>query len=90
MEPVFSGPTVSPAYIGVGYIIGPKIAGDIKVANTKDTQTLDVYGLRTGEYLLCTAHRAGNVDDPARLTKLVELLAELRREFAGTPSTIRP
>ena len=42
-----------------------------------DTQTLDVYGLRTGEYLLCTAHRAGNVDDPARLTKLVELLAEL-------------
>jgi UDP-N-acetylglucosamine 2-epimerase (non-hydrolysing)/UDP-GlcNAc3NAcA epimerase len=42
-----------------------------------DTQTLDGYGLRTGEYLLCTAHRAGNVDDPARLTKLVELLAEL-------------
>jgi UDP-N-acetylglucosamine 2-epimerase (non-hydrolysing)/UDP-GlcNAc3NAcA epimerase len=42
-----------------------------------DTQTLDVYGLRTGEYLLCTAHRAGNVDDPARLTKLVELLAKL-------------
>lgn len=42
-----------------------------------DTQTLDVYGLRTGEYLLCTAHRAGNVDDPARLIKLVELLAKL-------------
>jgi UDP-GlcNAc3NAcA epimerase len=42
-----------------------------------DTQTLDAYGLRTGGYLLCTAHRAGNVDDPARLTKLVELLAEL-------------
>jgi UDP-N-acetylglucosamine 2-epimerase (non-hydrolysing)/UDP-GlcNAc3NAcA epimerase len=42
-----------------------------------DTQTLDVYDLRAGEYLLCTAHRAGNVDDPARLTKLVELLAEL-------------
>jgi UDP-GlcNAc3NAcA epimerase len=42
-----------------------------------DTQTLDAHGLRSGEYLLCTAHRAGNVDDPARLTELVELLARL-------------
>ncbi len=42
-----------------------------------DTQTLAAYGVRTGEYLLCTAHRAGNVDDPERLTKLVELLAKL-------------
>jgi UDP-N-acetylglucosamine 2-epimerase (non-hydrolysing)/UDP-GlcNAc3NAcA epimerase len=42
-----------------------------------DTRALDAYGLRTGEYLLCTAHRAGNVDDPARLTELVELLAQL-------------
>ena len=42
-----------------------------------DTQTLDAYGVRTGEYLLCTAHRAGNVDDPERLTRLVALLAKL-------------
>ena len=27
-----------------------------------------------GEYVVCTAHRAGNVDDPARLERLVELL----------------
>ena len=30
-----------------------------------------------GEYLLVTAHRAGNVDDPARLRKLVDLLLAL-------------
>ena len=30
-----------------------------------------------GEFLLATAHRAGNVDDPARLRMLVELLAAL-------------
>jgi UDP-GlcNAc3NAcA epimerase len=33
--------------------------------------------LTAGEYLLVTAHRAGNVDVPARLERLVELLLEL-------------
>jgi UDP-N-acetylglucosamine 2-epimerase (non-hydrolysing)/UDP-GlcNAc3NAcA epimerase len=32
-------------------------------------------GVVAGEYLLATAHRAGNVDDPARLRALVEVLA---------------
>ena len=31
-------------------------------------------GLTPGGYVLATAHRAGNVDDPARLTRLVALL----------------
>jgi UDP-N-acetylglucosamine 2-epimerase (non-hydrolysing)/UDP-GlcNAc3NAcA epimerase len=31
-------------------------------------------GAEPGEYLLATAHRAGNVDDPGRLEALVELL----------------
>ena len=31
-------------------------------------------GLAPGEYVLATAHRAGNVDDPERLALLVELL----------------
>ena len=31
-------------------------------------------GLASGEYVLATAHRAGNVDDPSRLAQLVELL----------------
>jgi UDP-N-acetylglucosamine 2-epimerase (non-hydrolysing)/UDP-GlcNAc3NAcA epimerase len=35
------------------------------------------FAVRDGEYLLVTAHRAGNVDDPERLARLVELLAAL-------------
>lgn len=36
-------------------------------------------GLEPGGYLLATAHRAGNVDDPERLARLVELLTSLPR-----------
>jgi UDP-GlcNAc3NAcA epimerase len=32
-------------------------------------------GVDPGEYVLATAHRAGNVDDPVRLRRLVDLLA---------------
>ena len=35
------------------------------------------YGLMPGNYLLLTAHRAGNVDDPDRLRALVELVQAL-------------
>jgi len=42
-----------------------------------DTETPQRHGLRSGEYLLLTAHRAGNVDDQARLRALVELIAAL-------------
>jgi UDP-GlcNAc3NAcA epimerase len=35
------------------------------------------YGLRRDGYLLVTAHRAGNVDEPERLRALVELIAAL-------------
>jgi UDP-N-acetylglucosamine 2-epimerase (non-hydrolysing)/UDP-GlcNAc3NAcA epimerase len=35
------------------------------------------YGLEPGSYLLVTAHRAGNVDEPERLRALLELLAAL-------------
>jgi UDP-N-acetylglucosamine 2-epimerase (non-hydrolysing)/UDP-GlcNAc3NAcA epimerase len=38
---------------------------------------VEARGLRPGEYLLATAHRAGNVDDPDRLFRLVELLVGL-------------
>src|SRR4051812_1372924 len=38
------------------------------------TDVLHTYGLSPGEYVLVTAHRAGNVDDPERLARLVELL----------------
>jgi UDP-GlcNAc3NAcA epimerase len=42
-----------------------------------DERTLAEHGVRSGEYLLLTAHRAGNVDDPARLRMLVDLVAAL-------------
>ncbi len=54
-----------------------------------DTQTLSTHGLVAGSYLLLTAHRAGNVDDPARLTALVELVKALPMPvlFAMHPRT---
>ncbi len=42
-----------------------------------DERTLAALDLARGEYLLLTAHRAGNVDDPARLRALVALIAAL-------------
>jgi UDP-GlcNAc3NAcA epimerase len=42
-----------------------------------DERALAKHGVRRGEYLLVTAHRAGNVDDPQRLSALVELIAQL-------------
>jgi UDP-GlcNAc3NAcA epimerase len=41
------------------------------------TDVLSPYAVAPGEYLLATAHRAGNVDDPERLRLLVELLLAL-------------
>jgi UDP-N-acetylglucosamine 2-epimerase (non-hydrolysing)/UDP-GlcNAc3NAcA epimerase len=41
------------------------------------TSALTPYGVAPGEYLLATAHRAGNVDDPARLRQLLALLLAL-------------
>jgi UDP-GlcNAc3NAcA epimerase len=43
----------------------------------EDTATRASYGLTDGEYLLLTAHRAGNVDGPDRLKRLVELIEAL-------------
>jgi UDP-GlcNAc3NAcA epimerase len=38
------------------------------------SRALERFGLRRGGYLLATAHRAGTVDDPVALARLVELL----------------
>jgi UDP-N-acetylglucosamine 2-epimerase len=37
------------------------------------------HGVEPGEYLLVTAHRAGNVDDPDRLRRLVDLVVGLEQ-----------
>ena len=42
-----------------------------------DAAPLEAAGVRPGEYVLVTAHRAGNVDDPERLRLLVDLLLAL-------------
>ena len=41
------------------------------------SRVLDDLGLEPGTYLVATAHRAGNVDRPERLQRLVELLAAM-------------
>jgi UDP-N-acetylglucosamine 2-epimerase (non-hydrolysing)/UDP-GlcNAc3NAcA epimerase len=56
------------------------LVGDVMVdvfellAPRTDATTLDRLGVSSGSYLLATAHRAGNVDDPARLRALVDVL----------------
>ena len=42
-----------------------------------DERTPAEHGVRGGDYLLLTAHRSGNVDDPQRLRALVDLIAAL-------------
>jgi UDP-GlcNAc3NAcA epimerase len=42
-----------------------------------DDHTLRQVGVRPGRYVVVTAHRAGNVDDPVRLRALVDLLLAL-------------
>ena len=55
-----------------------------------DESALEAYGLRPESYLLLTAHRAGNVDPPGRLERLVELVEALpgRVLFPVHPRTL--
>jgi UDP-GlcNAc3NAcA epimerase len=62
-----------------------EVVGDVMVdvamrlqpAARSDTAIPAAYGLEPGAYLLLTAHRAGNVDDPDRLRMLVALIGAL-------------
>ena len=64
-----------------------EVVGDVMVdvalrwqpAARANAEAPGAYGLKSGDYLLVTAHRAGNVDDPDRLRALVELVAALPR-----------
>jgi UDP-N-acetylglucosamine 2-epimerase (non-hydrolysing)/UDP-GlcNAc3NAcA epimerase len=54
------------------------LVGDVMVDGAlRDTAPLERAGVAPGEYVLATAHRAGNVDDPVRLRALVDLLLAL-------------
>jgi UDP-GlcNAc3NAcA epimerase len=69
-------------------LCGERVAGEVVVVGDvmvdvarmltprarERTGALAACGVSPGEYLIATAHRAGNVDDPARLARLVHLL----------------
>ena len=57
------------------------VAVDVQPRARERLEYLESRGLAPGGYLLATAHRAGNVDDPERLGRLVDLLLAL-------PSTV--
>jgi len=63
-----------------------EVVGDVMVdvalrwqpkARERTADLTESLGVAPDRYLLLTAHRAGNVDDPARLTKLMQLLHAL-------------
>ena len=58
---------VGDVMVDVAQLLGPRAAAR--------TEVLERFGVAPGGYVLVTAHRAGNVDDPARLERLVALLA---------------
>jgi UDP-N-acetylglucosamine 2-epimerase len=65
---------------GQAYLVGDVMA-DVSlafrdIAAERSTIVRDL-GLDRGSYLVVTAHRAGNVDEPERLRRLVELIAAL-------------
>jgi UDP-GlcNAc3NAcA epimerase len=74
-----------------------EVVGDVMIdvacqwrsAAPTTSEALAAHDLRPGEYLLLTAHRAGNVDDPERLRLLVDVVASLpgRTVFPVHPRT---
>ena len=73
---------VGAANLAAEGVAGATVVGDVMVdvaleAQPRARERIDLvraHGVEPGAYLLVTAHRAGNVDDPARLGALVELL----------------
>jgi UDP-N-acetylglucosamine 2-epimerase (non-hydrolysing)/UDP-GlcNAc3NAcA epimerase len=56
------------------------VALKVQPAARARTDLVQARGLEVGEYVLATAHRAGNVDDPGRLERLVEILLAVPRQ----------
>jgi UDP-N-acetylglucosamine 2-epimerase (non-hydrolysing)/UDP-GlcNAc3NAcA epimerase len=66
--------------VGEAHLVGDVMA-DVSLTfrdiAEERSRVLDELGLEPGGYLVVTAHRAGNVDDPERLERLADLLAAL-------------
>ena len=60
---------VGDVMVDVAQLLAPRARADLGPVRAA--------GVEAGEYVLATAHRAGNVDDPDRLGALVELLRSL-------------
>ena len=60
----------------VGDVMADVSLAFLPVAEARSSMMGDL-GVEAGGYLLLTAHRAGNVDEPARLARLVELVEAL-------------
>ncbi len=68
------------AVTGVSELVGDVMVDVAVLAQPRARHREDLVrerGLAPGGYVLATAHRAGNVDDPRRLERLVELLTSL-------------
>ncbi len=69
-----------------GIVDGVHVTGDLmvqilhEVEGRLDMEPLERFSLTEGEYILCTLHRAENVDDPDRLREILSALAELPRK----------
>jgi UDP-N-acetylglucosamine 2-epimerase len=65
---------------GEAHLVGDVMA-DVSLAfrdiAEERSRILDDLGVEPGAYLVVTAHRAGNVDDPEQLARLADLLAAL-------------
>jgi UDP-N-acetylglucosamine 2-epimerase (non-hydrolysing)/UDP-GlcNAc3NAcA epimerase len=65
---------------GLTELVGDVMVDIALVVQPRARERVDLvraHGVAPREYVLATAHRAGNVDDPGRLAQLVELLAAL-------------
>ena len=58
----------------VMYDVVKSVAGDAAARQV----VLQRFGVRPGEYVLATVHRAGNTDDPVALEAILQILARLR------------
>jgi UDP-GlcNAc3NAcA epimerase len=68
------------AVSGVSELVGDVMVDVALAVQPRARERVDVVrsrGLAPGRYLLATAHRVGNVDDPARLGRLVDLLCAM-------------
>jgi UDP-N-acetylglucosamine 2-epimerase (non-hydrolysing)/UDP-GlcNAc3NAcA epimerase len=79
---------LAPSQVAAGNLARESVAGAVEIVGDvmvdvarvlaprarADAEPLQAAGVVPGEYVLATAHRAGTVDDPARLTALVDRL----------------